>query len=649
VRPEIDGGRFPIKRVAGENVVVEADVFCDGHDVLSCRVLYRAEGAPAWEACAMRPIGNDRWRGEFRAASLGAYVYTIEGWVDHFATWRRDLALRVQAGQDVTIDLEIGAALLDAAAASADGADANSLTAAAGQLRGGGDRDARAAAATDENLAALAGRYPARELATRYDRELRVVVDSPKARFSSWYEAFPRSCAETPGQHGTLRDCERRLPELASMGFDVLYLPPIHPIGQTFRKGKNNAVVAGAGDVGSPWAIGSADGGHTAIHADLGSLDDLRSLVEAARRLGIDVALDLAFQCSPDHPYVREHPEWFRKRPDGTIQYAENPPKKYQDIYPLDFETPAWQELWTELLRVIEFWTGQGIRLFRVDNPHTKAFPFWEWVIGIVRERHPDVLFLAEAFTRPKVMQRLAKLGFSQSYTYFAWRNTKEELTAYFRELTRTDVREYLRPNLWPNTPDILPEYLQIGGRPGFMIRFVLAATLGASYGVYGPAFELAEDRPREPGSEEYLDSEKYEIRPWNRGAEWSLKDFMARINRVRRENPALQSDWNLRFHDTDNPSIICYSKATDDLSNVIVVAVNLDPFHTQSGWVHLDLAPLGLDADKAFQVDDLLSGIRQLWQGPKNYVELPPDTLPAHVFRVRTRVRSERDFDYYL
>lgn len=600
----------------------------------------------------MQALANDRWRGEFTVTSLGEYVYTIEGWVDHFGTWRRDLAARVRAGQDVETDLAIGARLIEEAAARAAEPDASRLRAAAAQLRAGTPRDSRLLVAADDDLFAVVGRYADRDLATRYDRELRVTVDPIKARFSAWYEVFPRSCAMEPGRHGTLRDCERRLPAIAAMGFDVLYLPPIHPIGTTFRKGRNNAESAQAGDVGSPWAIGAQAGGHTAVHPDLGTMADLRGLVAAARALQIDIALDLAFQCSPDHPYVREHPEWFRKRPDGRIQYAENPPKKYQDIYPLDFESTAWRELWDELRRVIEFWIAHGIRMFRVDNPHTKAFPFWEWVIGAVRQQQPDVIFLAEAFTRPKVMRRLAKLGFSQSYTYFAWRYTKAELSAYFQELTSTDVREYFRSSLWPNTPDILPEHLQIGGRPGFMIRVVLAATLGASFGIYGPAFELTESTPREPGSEEYLDSEKYEIRQWDLDAAWSLRDFLARLNRIRRENSALQSDWSLRFHETDNPSVICYSKTAEagpDPGNVIVTVVNLDPFHAQSSWIQLDLAALGLDAREAFQVHDLLGGSRQLWQGPSNYVALSPDTLPAQMFRVRRRLRTERDFDYYL
>jgi starch synthase (maltosyl-transferring) len=433
------------------------------------------------------------------------------------------------------------------------------------------------------------------------------------------------------------------------MGFDVLYLPPIHPIGMTQRKGKNNSLTPTPEDTGVPWAIGSKEGGHKSVNPELGTLEDFRHFVAKAREYGIDIALDIAFQCSPDHPYVREHPEWFRKRPDGTIQYAENPPKRYEDIYPFDFETEDWPGLWEELKSIFLFWAEQAVHIFRVDNPHTKTFPFWEWVIAEVKRDYPDAIFLSEAFTRPKVMYRLAKLGFTQSYTYFAWRNTKWDLTQYFTELTKTEVREFFRPNLWPNTPDILTEYLQTGGRPAFMARLVLAATLGANYGIYGPAFELCENRPREHGSEEYLDSEKYQIRHWDIDDRNSLKEIIAVVNRIRRDNPALQSDWSLLFHPTDNEQLICYSKQTEDLSNIILVVVNVDPYHTHSGWVDLSSQQLGLGQDEAFRVHDLLINARYLWQGHRNYVELNPHSIPAHIFRVNRRVRSERDFDYYM
>ncbi|HLS57561.1 MAG TPA: alpha-amylase family glycosyl hydrolase, partial [Zeimonas sp.] len=503
--------------------------------------------------------------------------------------------------------------------------------------------------ALDPQRAQLARRFPDRRFETASPVELPLTVDRERARFSSWYELFPRSTSPEPGRHGTLSDCAARLDYVAELGFDVVYLPPIHPIGRERRKGRNNAPVAGPDDVGSPWAIGAREGGHKSIHPELGTIDDFRRLVARAQELGMEIALDIAFQCAPDHPYVTEHPQWFRWRPDGTVQYAENPPKKYQDIYPFDFEAGDWRALWQELKSVFDFWIAEGVRIFRVDNPHTKAFGFWEWVIDEIKRAHPDVIFLAEAFTRPKVMHRLAKLGFTQSYTYFAWRNTKHELTTYFTELTRGPGREYFRPNAWPNTPDILTEALQHGGRPAFTARLVLAATLSASYGIYGPAFELMEQVAREPGSEEYLDSEKYEIRSWAIERADSLRDLIALVNRIRRENPALQSDRSLAFMPTDNEQVICYAKRSLDGANTIVVVVGLDPHHAHGAWLDLDLRWLGVAADSTYQMHDLLSGARYLWQGARNYVRLDPAHMPAHVFRVRHRLRREQDFDYFL
>ncbi|HVO96404.1 MAG TPA: alpha-1,4-glucan--maltose-1-phosphate maltosyltransferase [Terriglobales bacterium] len=649
VAPEIDGGRFPIKRIAGEAVRVEADVFGDGHDAISCALLYRREGEKKSHTVPMTFLQNDRWYGIFTVEQLGRYLYTIAAWIDPFKSWRRDLRKRVEAEQHTELDLLTGALLIEAASQRSSGENSKRLQAWARLLREKNHviEDKLGEALSDE-LAALMENYPDTKFATRYAKELPVVVEREKARFSAWYELFPRSCADEPGRHGTFRDCERCLPYIASMGFDTLYLPPIHPIGRTYRKGRNNQIEAGADDPGSPWAIGAAGGGHKSIHPDLGTLDDFRRLVRKAETLHIEIALDLAFQCSPDHPYVEQHPNWFRWRPDGTIQYAENPPKKYQDIFPLDFTTSGWQELWQELKSIVDFWIAQGVRSFRVDNPHTKPLPFWEWLIGEVKKEYPEVLFLAEAFTRPKVMYRLAKLGFSQSYTYFAWRNTKEELTEYFRELTETEVSEYFRPNLWPNTPDILTEYLQFGGRPAFLARLVLASTLGANYGIYGPAFELLEHQAREPGSEEYLDSEKYQIKRWNPTNPDSLRELITRINRIRRENPALRSDRSRYFHNVDNEQIIAYSKQTEDSANIILAVVNLDPHHRQSGWLDLDLDRLQLGARDSFQAHDLLTGARFLWQGRRNYVELNPQVAPAHIFRLRRRVRREQDFDYF-
>jgi starch synthase (maltosyl-transferring) len=635
VSPEIDCGRFPIKRVVGETVVVEADVFADGHDQIACQILYWQDEKKL-KISPMKPLGNDRWRGEFSVEELGRYQYTVEGWIDRFETWRADLVKRVAAGQDVHVELLLGTDLIAEAAAQAMGKDAQVLRQWAIRLREAKDKPEGAAIAMEEGLLELIRRYPVKHFASRYGKQLTAVVDREKARFSTWYEVFPRSCAREAGLHGTFRDCELWLPYIASMGFDVVYLPPIHPIGREFRKGKNNTANPQPSDPGSPWAIGSAEGGHKSIHPNLGTLADFKHFVGAAEKQGLEVAIDIAFQCAPDHPYVREHPEWFRKRPDGTIQYAENPPKKYQDIYPLDFESSEWRTLWEELKSIFDYWIEQGVRIFRVDNPHTKPFTFWEWAIGEIKERHPDVLFLAEAFTKPAVMQRLSKLGFSQSYTYFTWRNTKQEITEYFSELVETDEQEYFRPSLWPNTPDILSGFLQVGKRPAFMVRLLLAATLGASYGIYGPAFELGENTPFQPGSEEYLYSEKYELKHRDLLSAGSLSDFIARINQIRKEHPALQGNRSLRFHATDNPKLICYSKTSGDLSDVIVVIVNLDCIRAQTGWVDIDLSSLGLDADQTFRVHDLLGQGEYLWHGSRNYVALTPESLPAHILHVR-------------
>jgi len=645
--PEIDAGRFPIKRVVGESVQVEVDAFADGHDRIACVLLYRQEGEDRWHEEPMQPMGNDRWQAAFEVTEVGRYQYSACAWLDRYESWRHDLERRPDSDADLALVFTMGATLVEAAASRAPEPDGERLQALARGLRGKASITEKRRLAAEDDHVRLMHRHAERFFVSRYARELGVVVDRERARFSAWYEFFPRSCGD-PGR-GRLRDCEAMLSYVAAMGFDVVYLPPIHPIGRAFRKGRNNAVAAGPGDVGSPWAIGAAEGGHKAVHPQLGTLDDFRRFVETAAQHGLEVALDIAFQCSQDHPYLREHPEWFRHRPDGSIQYAENPPKKYQDIVPFDFECEDWQGLWQELKSVVEFWIGQGVRIFRVDNPHTKPFAFWEWLIGEVKAGYPDVLFLSEAFTRPRVMHRLAKLGFSQSYTYFTWRNTRHELIEYFTELTSPPGCEYFRPNVWPNTPDILNEYLQFGGRPAFMIRLVLAATLAASYGIYGPPFELAEAAPREPGSEEYLDSEKYEVRRWDLDRTDSLRDFIARVNAIRRDNPALHSDRNLRFHSVDNDQLLCFSKATPALDDIVLVVVNLDPHHRQSGWVDLPLEYFGLDEGRPWQMHDLLTGARYLWSGGRNYVELDPQSAPAHVFRLRRRVRREHDFDYFL
>ena len=650
VSPEIDGGRHAAKAVLGDSVAVAAEVYADGHDLLRVVCRYRHGEEAEWREVALAPGVNDRWSGRFPVTGLGPWRFTLVAWVDRFGTWRRDLERRRAASVVTAADLALGAGLVDAAAARAEGDDARDLARVATRLRGRGRLEGRVATALEDGLAERVARHAERAHAVTYEQELAVWVDPVRARFSAWYELFPRSASPDPSRPGTLKDVEARLPYVARLGFDTLYLPPIHPIGQAKRKGPNNRTEAAPGDPGSPWAIGSAEGGHLAVNPGLGTLDDLRHLVARARdHFGIEVALDVAFQCAPDHPWVKAHPSWFAHRPDGSIQYAENPPKKYEDIVPFDFESADWQDLWQALLGVFEHWIAVGVKTFRVDNPHTKSLRFWAWCLDAVKRRHPEVVFLAEAFTRPRLMYGLAKIGFTQSYTYFAWKNAKWELMQWFTETLRPEIQAVYRPNLWPNTPDILNAYLQHGGRGAFMARLVLAATLGASYGIYGPAFELMADAPREPGSEEYLDSEKYQVRHWDLARADSLAPLITRINHIRRENAALHAYTGFAFHPVDNDQLLCFSKHTEDLSNVIVVVVNLDPHHRQSGWVTLPLSDLGIPGDRPYQVHDLIGDARYLWSGDTNYVALDPAVMPAHVFRVRRHLRTERDFDYYL
>jgi len=647
VRPAVDDGRFPAKRSLGEPMDVTADVFTDGHDLVAAALLLRGPAEKTWRQIACRRVGNDRFAATFTPDTVGTYSYTIEGWVDHFASWRMDIQKKIDAGQPVALEVSSGLAILKDTCERIRGDDRKALQKLIGKIETSDDNLRRSLLLGDETMALMA-RTADRRRATRYDREMRVTVDPPKALFSTWYERFPRSCSNRSDRHGTFRDCEALLPEIAAMGFDVLYFPPIHPIGTTKRKGRNNRPESLPEDVGSPWAIGSAEGGHTAIHPQLGTMDDFEHLVSAAREQGIDIALDLAFQCSPDHPWVTEHPEWFRWRPDGTVQYAENPPKKYEDVLPLHFEAEAWRELWEALRDVVLFWVRKGIRIFRVDNPHTKPFPFWEWLIKEIKRDNPEVIFLSEAFARPAVMYRLGKIGFTQSYTYFTWRNTKPEFEAYLTELTRGDKRDFFRPNFWTNTPDILPEHLQYGGRPGHMMRLVLAATLSSSYGLYGPVFELLDSKAL-PGKEEYGDSEKYEIRNWNPQTPGNLRGFISRVNRIRRENPALQTTWNLRFLEIDNESLLAYLKTSDDGENILLVVVNLDPYHTQSGWIRVPASELGIEPDRPYLAHDLLGDGRYIWQGEMNYIQIDPSVSPAHIFRLRKRLHRESDFDYFL
>jgi starch synthase (maltosyl-transferring) len=636
VRPQIEGGRFPVKRVLGEALQVHADIFRDGHDLLAAVLKYRSPADPAWREVPMACVnpGLDLWTAEVVPDELGYWSYTIEAWVEVFASWRRDLQKRLEAGQDVAVELLEGLALIEEARdriRTEHPHDARFLDQTARRWRSAASVHEQIALALDAELAAVMQRHPDRSRATCYEPELPLLVDPVQARFSAWYEFFPRSQTPTKQRSGTFRDAIARLPDIKRMGFDVVYLPPIHPIGLTNRKGRNNSLVAEPGDPGSPWAIGSPAGGHTAVEPSLGTLADFDAFVAAARELDIDVALDFAVQCSPDHPWVREHPQWFARRPDGSIRYAENPPKKYQDIYPLDFDTSDWVHLWEALRDVLLFWIGHGVKIFRVDNPHTKPILFWEWLIRTIKHRHPDVIFLSEAFTRPRVMQMLAKVGFSQSYTYFTWRNTRPELEEYLKELTQTEMAEYFRGNFFANTPDILHAYLQHGGRPAFKIRAVLAATLSSAYGIYS-GFELCENTPLRPGSEEYLDSEKYEIKPRDWDAPGNIKPHLAVINRTRKAHPALQLYRNLRFHDCDNGQILCYSKATPDYRDVVIVVVNLDPHHTQEGFVRLRLEELGLSEGQSYRVHDQFTGAVWHWHGARNYVRLDPHVEPAHL-----------------
>ncbi|HEY0456666.1 MAG TPA: alpha-1,4-glucan--maltose-1-phosphate maltosyltransferase [Verrucomicrobiae bacterium] len=651
VKPEIDFGRNPIKRTVGSKVSVEASAFADGHDVIVVMLQYRRAEEEPWTEVPMELLVEDRWRASFEVTEMGNWFYTISAWIDPFKTWRRDLAKKYQAGLDLTVELQAGAQMLESAADRAPKPEAAELWTVATRIARDKDLPMPGAVtlALSPRVLQLMELHAERSFATTYGRELRVMVEPHLAQFSAWYEMFPRSASPDPGRPGTFADCEALLPKIAAMGFDILYLPPIHPIGRAFRKGKNNQLSAAPDEPGSPWAIGDESGGHTAIHPELGSLDDFRNLVETARHYNLEIALDIAFQCSPDHPWVHEHPDWFRKRPDGSIQYAENPPKKYQDIYPLHFETEDWRNLWAELRNVFLFWIEQGVKVFRVDNPHTKSLHFWEWCLGSLKEQRPELIFLSEAFTRRRIMYYLAKAGFTQSYNYFPWRNGKRELTEYLTELTRTEIAEYFRPSLWPNTPDILTQYLQYGGRPAFMARLVLAATLGASYGIYGPAFEFCENQARDPGSEEYLNSEKYEIRHWDWNTGGTLRDLIKRINRIRRENPALHGNDTLEFHEIDNENLIAYSKTSSDGENLIVTVVNLDPHHTQKGWLLLPFERWGFNPSDNCQFHDLITDARFLWHGARNYVELNPQYVPAHVFRVRRFVRREQDFDYFL
>jgi starch synthase (maltosyl-transferring) len=661
VRPQVDGGRRPAKTTVGEYLTVEADAFVDGHESLVCDVRARHAGSGRWTSHRMQSLLDDRWRGSFPVTETGLYRFSVRARIDEFATWRDDLKERSSAGQDLTVELQVGADIVERAAGRARAGQRRLLELLAESLRssrsglqqtvppelatwaaGISESGTLAGVLFQDLLGSVIGDLADPDTGTTSE-VYGAFADVAKARFSSWYELFPRSTSQDAGRHGTFGDVRRRLDYVEQMGFDVLYLPPIHPIGTTARKGREGAPRARADDPGSPWAIGNPAGGHTAIHPELGTLADFRSLVSDARARGIDVAIDLAFQASPDHPWVREHPEWFKHRPDGTIRFAENPPKRYEDIYPFDFESQDWSALWLALRDVVSFWVEQGVRIFRVDNPHTKPFPFWEWLISSIRAGTPEVIFLSEAFTRPRVMEQLARIGFTQSYTYFTWRTSKWELETYLTELTCTDMADYFRPNLWPNTPDILSEELQTGGRPAFIARLVLAATLSSSYGIYGPAFELQEHLPRSKDSEEYLRSEKYEIRCWDLESPASLSAFIALVNKIRRDHEALQFNDRLHFHPTDNDQLIAYSKVREgpEESDVVLTVVNLDHHHTQSGWVTVDLDVVGFSGGIPYTAHDLLSDARFTWTAGSNFVSLDPLVVPCHILALTQEAHS--------
>lgn len=634
VKPSVQGAQFPAKGVLNEDIIFSADIFIDGHDEVSASVFVKHKTERDWKELRMKHISNDRWEACLTPAILGFYEFKIEGWVDHFTTWKNGLVKKHGAGQDIRVELLIGAEILATTASIAHNRDKQLLEKWANNLKRSESADTAIALALDDEVAETVWRYRDDALVTKHAQIFEIEVERKKAGFSTWYELFPRSAALEPGKHGTFNDVKRLLPRVAKMGFDVLYFPPIHPIGEVNRKGKNNSLTAEAGDVGSPWAIGSRLGGHKDIHPELGSLEEFKSLVGEAKTLDIEIALDIAYQCAPDHPYVKEHPQWFKWRPDGTVQYAENPPKKYEDILPFNFETEDWQNLWLELKSVIDYWVEQGITVFRIDNPHTKAFQFWEWMIKEVRNKNPEIIFLAEAFTRPRIMERLGKAGFNQSYTYFTWRNTKQEIEEYVNELTQTELKYYFRPNFWPNTPDILPPELTFGGENAHIMKLILAATLSSNYGLYGPVYEFCINTPH-PRKEEYIDNEKYELKHWNWNEYTRIKEIITWVNKIRKANTALHTTNNIRFAETTSDQIICYTKSDPETKNSLIIAVNLDPYHTHGAHVKIPIEKLGIEFDQQYVVHDLLSGEKYKWQNEWNYVQLNPYAMPAHIFKI--------------
>lgn len=650
MQPEINRGKFAIKRIIGEKVRVSADIFADGHDQVLVNLLFRKQGESEWQKTEMNLIVNDLWEGEFSVNEIGIYEYTLEAMVDHLSTWWKDIQKKAKSGNNIIVDIKSGISLLaESASKIQDMSEKEAIQQLITFISKEKKQEFLIKILEEQLDSRFLKNYPVQNHVYRYTNILKVVVDRKRAGFSSWYEIFPRSCSNETTRHGTFRDCLNRIPLIAEMGFNVLYFPPIHPIGVSHRKGKNNLTTSNPGDPGSPWAIGSEEGGHMTIHPELGNMSDFQQVIKKAKQYGMEVALDMAFQCSPDHPYIKEHPEWFRWRVDGTIQYAENPPKKYEDIVPFNFETKHWRELWEELKNIVLFWIKKGVKIFRVDNPHTKPFLFWEWLISLIKKDYPEVIFLSEAFTRPKVMYRLAKLGFTQSYTYFTWRNTKQELTEYMTELTQTQVKEFFRPNFWPNTPDILSEYLQADGEPAFIIRFILAATLSSNYGIYGPPYERFINKAVQ-GKEEYYNSEKYELRSWlPQEVKESTQELFAAINRIREENVEFHTSNNIRFMPVENNQLLYFAKFNENKNNAILVIVNLDPNYTQSGWIKVPLHELQILPEQSFLAQDILGGGQYIWQGEYNYVELNPHILPAHIIKIKKNLKKENQFDYFI
>lgn len=651
ITPSLDNARYAIKRAVGEEILVEADIFKEGHDEVTALLKWRQAGTTTWRETPMKPLINDRWSASLCVTAPGAWEFTIEAWGDVFFSWQHELEKKFAAGlRDLQSEILEGAGFVEAAATRAKKPDAAVLKKFAASLKAA-DAGSAHDIAHDPTLCALMTIHADRSLSTVAEPLHPVWVDRERATFAAWYEFFPRSAEGKPDSGSTFRDCLGRIDDAKAMGFDVIYFPPIHPIGTTNRKGRNNSLQCEPGEPGVPYAIGNCKqgvngGGHKDVAPELGTLEDFDWLVAQTKARGLEIALDFAINCSPDHPYVKKHPEWFFKRPDGTIKYAENPPKKYEDVYPLNFHNPDWRSLWDELRDVILFWCGHGVRIFRVDNPHTKPVSFWEWVIAEVKEKFPDTVFLSEAFTRPKMMQELAKAGFNQSYTYFTWRNSKAELAEYFTELTQSDLREFFRANFFTNTPDILPEFLQKGGRPAFLIRAVLAAMACPVYGIYS-GFELCENTPI-PGREEYADSEKYQFkgRDWN--APGNIKEFLTKLNAIRRQNRALREYANLRIHPAENDNILCFSKTTAALDNLLLIAVTVDPWQPQTAFVHIPLADFGIAENEAYVVEDLLTGECFTWRGSRNFIALNPHTRPAHIFRIRRWQDRENGRDIF-